>query len=82
LLWVSEYKIGGPFLISLITAGIVILVLPYTVVAVGSGYIYTQVYQDNLAVALSIGTASCFMGAWIGAIIAFLIGRYIFRKKI
>lgn len=54
---------------------------PYTVFAIGSGYAFSHAY-DNIAVILSISTASVFIGAWSGAIIAFLFGRHLCRKRV
>jgi len=54
---------------------------PYTIFAVGSGYAFSRVY-DNIAVALSISTAAVFIGAWIGAIIAFFLGRFLCRSQV
>jgi membrane protein DedA with SNARE-associated domain len=58
---------------------IVILLIPYSILAVGTGYSLSFAYK-NYAVVLSVGTACVFFGCWIGALISFLLGRYILRK--
>ncbi len=77
--WVSSNPIAGPFSIFSITLVIVVILIPYTILAVSTGYALSHTY-DNKAVVMSVGTACVFFGAWSGAIIAFLLGRYIFRS--
>jgi uncharacterized membrane protein YdjX (TVP38/TMEM64 family) len=55
--------------------------LPYTLIAIGSGYAFSHSY-DNFAVTLSVGATSVFIGAWVGAIISFLIARFLLRNKV
>jgi uncharacterized membrane protein YdjX (TVP38/TMEM64 family) len=54
---------------------------PYTLFAIGSGYAFSHAY-DNIAVILSVSTTAVFIGAWLGAIIAFLFGRHLCRKRV
>ena len=79
--WVSENPIGSPFVICIVTVIFVVLLLPYTLIAIGSGYAFSRSH-DNFAVTLSVGTISVFIGAWIGAIISFLIARFLLRNKV
>lgn len=81
LSWVTLHPVAGPFIICAATLIIVVLLLPYTLLAVGTGYAFTHVYERQTVV-LSVGTACVFIGAWSGASIAFLLGRYIFRSKV
>lgn len=54
---------------------------PYTIFAIGAGYAFSHAYE-NIYVVLSVGTASVFIGAWTGAIIAFFLGRYLCRDYV
>lgn len=64
-----------------VTILFVILLIPYTLIAIGTGYTFRRTY-NNSATIYSVGTASIFFGAWIGATLAFLIARYLIRNKV
>jgi uncharacterized membrane protein YdjX (TVP38/TMEM64 family) len=64
-----------------VTVVFVVFLLPYTLIAIGSGYAFNHSY-DNFAVTLSVGTTCVFIGAWLGAIISFLIARFLLRNKV
>ena len=81
MLWISEHKVAGPFIICPLTTLTVVLMGPYTVFAVGSGYAFKKSYE-NTAIAISIGTVTIFIGAYLGALIAFPIGRFMCRTKV
>jgi uncharacterized membrane protein YdjX (TVP38/TMEM64 family) len=55
--------------------------LPYSLLAISAGYSFNHAY-DNRAVVLAVGTISVYFGVWLGAIIAFFIGRFILREKV
>lgn len=78
LLWTKSHPYAGPFLISLLILVVVVAILPYSIIAVGAGWTFQQTFQ-NKAVAISVGTATVFMGAWLGALVAFVLGRYLVR---
>ena len=46
----------------------------------GAGWAFQQAY-DNTGVAIAVGSLSVFVGAEIGSILAFLLGKYVFREK-
>jgi uncharacterized membrane protein YdjX (TVP38/TMEM64 family) len=79
--WVQGHPYGGPFLISFTTMCVVILLLPYSIMAMSTGYTMSQCFS-NTAAAISIGTASIFVGAWCGSVIAYLVGRYLCRDQV
>lgn len=79
--WVELHPIQGPFVICAGTIITVVFMLPYTLFAVGAGYALSRAF-DRQVVTLLVGTASVFAGALLGALIAFLCGRYIFRLQV
>jgi uncharacterized membrane protein YdjX (TVP38/TMEM64 family) len=52
--------------------------MPYSWIATVMGFAFSDAYESNWAV-MAIGTISIFFGAWIGSVIAFLMGRYLWR---
>lgn len=79
--WVQENKVAGPFVISFSTALTVIVMGPYSLFGIATGYTLKKSYE-NTALELAIGTLAVFSGAWIGAVVAFFFGRYLCRKAV
>lgn len=81
MLWCVEHYYAGPFLIIFSTMVTVVLMGPYNLFAIGTGYAFQRIYK-NLAITLTLGPLIVFLGAWVGAIIAFFISRKVCRKKV
>ena len=47
---------------------------------IGTGFIMAEVYKGELWKCILIGFITVFLGAWIGSLVCFFIGRYIFRQ--
>lgn len=52
---------------------------PYSILAIGSGYTLSHAYK-NVWIVMTVGTFAVFIGAWLGGMIAFGIGRFCCRK--
>jgi uncharacterized membrane protein YdjX (TVP38/TMEM64 family) len=81
LTWVQEHNTSGPFIILILTCCTVVCMGPYSVFALGSGYAFSHAF-DHIAKVLAVGTACVFIGAWCGANIAFVLGRFCCRKRV
>lgn len=79
--WIVEHPLQGPFIICIVTIFLVVGLGSYALFAVGCGYALSKAYSSVL-VTLTVGTFSVFIGAWLGAMIAFPVGRYICRDQI
>ena len=71
----------SPFILSLFTSVVVLLMLPYSIVAIATGYTFYYAYKEIVTV-LGIGTAVIFFGCYLGALISFPIGRRICRVRV
>jgi len=40
MLWMIDNPVAGPFILSLITSVVVLLMLPYSIVAIATGYTF------------------------------------------
>ena len=58
-----------------------VLFLPGLILTLGAGFAFNQAY-NSVGLAMLVGTLSVWVGASIGATIAFLLGRYVFRSAI
>jgi len=59
---------------------IILISIPYSILAIGTGYSLSNTYE-NIAVTLSVGTACVFVGAWLGAMISFILAIHIQRQS-
>jgi uncharacterized membrane protein YdjX (TVP38/TMEM64 family) len=55
--------------------------IPGSILTLGAGWAFNQAF-NNTGWAILVGTASVWVGASIGSLLAFLIGRYIFRDQV
>lgn len=56
------------------------LFVPGLILALGAGYVFSVIYGK--AFGIFIGSIVVFLGATIGSILAFFLGRYVFRDYI
>ena len=81
LKWVEDHPILGPFLLALIYIIAVVFFLPGSILTLGAGLALKQAYNSTWR-ALLIGSLAVWFGASIGAFLAFLLGRYVFKEAV
>jgi uncharacterized membrane protein YdjX (TVP38/TMEM64 family) len=79
--WIKVYPHAGPFAFTCITAMFVVIGGTYFLMSVSAGYAFNQVFSSKV-LSFTLATFSTFLGAWLGALIAFSIGRFICRKPV
>jgi uncharacterized membrane protein YdjX (TVP38/TMEM64 family) len=80
LLWVEESGFLGVLVFVLVYIMATVCFVPGLILTLGAGFIFTRVYGTGLGI--FIATSAVFIGASIGATIAFLLGRYVFRESL
>ncbi len=78
--WMVENKELGCFLIALYCILGTLLSAPGTIMSVPTGYIIHEVFEEKLYKSIPVGVLIVMLGTWVGSILAFLIGRYVFRS--
>ena len=78
LTWMQNHKILGPAILVLVYALCTIFLIPGSLLTLGAGLAFQQSY-GNTGIAVLVGSLSVFIGAMIGLLIAFLLGRFVFR---
>ena len=76
--WLGKHRIIGPLALAGVifsTQIMMITALPFTI---GSGFALTKAYNSTW-LAITIASSACYIGLWIGTIVAFLFARYSFR---
>ena len=79
LYWLSENRITGPFVLIGFLIIATVLVLPGSLLTIGTGVALMKAY-DSTWMALVVGSTSVWLGTWLGSILAMLIARYLFRE--
>ena len=74
----KDYPFLGSIILIVIFIFASVLLFPGQLLAIGAGYAYMYVYR-NVQYALLIGTLTTWVGASIGANVAMLLGRYVFK---
>lgn len=80
LVWVEESEVLGMFVFMLVYVLATVMFVPGLILTLGAGFIFTKVYGIGLGI--FIGTVVVFIGATIGSICAFFLGRYVFRESL
>lgn len=81
LLWVQSNPGLGLFAIAFVIAGAVVTLIPIgTPLTIGCGYIYRGVY--GWRVGLLVATVISMVGSCLGAVVCFLLGRYLMRSTV
>lgn len=81
LLWVQLHPLRGIVAIVWMMAACVVFMIPIgTPLTVGAGYIYKGAYGWRLG--LTVATVVAMGGSALGAVICFLLGRYLMRDQV
>jgi hypothetical protein len=81
LKWVQSHPAMGLGAIMLVIAGAVVTMIPIgTPLVLGCGYIYRGVYGWGMG--LFVATVVAMTGSALGALICFLLGRYLMRERV
>lgn len=81
LQWVQDHPLKGIVAFFLVIATAVVLMIPIgTPLTVGCGYIYKGAYGWKLG--LTLATLVSLGGSALGAVICFLLGRYLMREQV
>lgn len=81
LLWVQDHPIRGLLAFLVVIAVAVVFMVPIgTPLTLGCGYVYKGAYGWKLG--LTIATAVSMAGSALGAVVCFLLGRYLMRDQV
>lgn len=76
--WTSTHLVGGAFALVAVYAIATVAFVPGAVLTIGSGFVYGNAL--GLGWGVAVASAVVFVGASTGAIISFLLGRYLMRE--
>jgi uncharacterized membrane protein YdjX (TVP38/TMEM64 family) len=84
--WLSSHLLLGIFVVIIIYIIATILFIPGSILTIGTGYAFHQALQHTTSnatfLAVLCSSVSVFIGATLGSIICFLLGRYLFRDYV
>uniref|UniRef100_A0A7S1DCG4 VTT domain-containing protein n=1 Tax=Cyclophora tenuis TaxID=216820 RepID=A0A7S1DCG4_CYCTE len=76
--WIEDNPIPGFFAFMIVYFVATILFVPGSILTLGSGFVFANAF--GLGPGVLIGSLSVFFGASSGAIVSFLLGRYLLRE--
>lgn len=76
--WIEENPGGGIFVFVLVYFAATVLFVPGSILTLGAGFVFANAY--GLGVGVLLGTLAVFVGASAGAIVAFVLGRFLLRE--
>ena len=77
--WVETHKFLGPICLCLIYIICVVFFIPGSILTIGAGLAFKQAYGTTWK-AMIVGFLSVWIGASVGATIAMLLGRFVFKE--
>lgn len=83
--WLSSHLLLGIFVVIIIYIIATILFIPGSILTIGTGYAFHQALQqksNGIFIAVLCSSVAVFIGATLGSIICFLMGRYLFRDHV
>ncbi|KAG7353338.1 SNARE associated golgi protein [Nitzschia inconspicua] len=81
LQWIEENPGAGVVAFILVYFVATIVFIPGSILTLGAGFVFSASF-GSLGVGILLGTMSVFIGASGGAIVSFLLGRYLFRDSV
>jgi uncharacterized membrane protein YdjX (TVP38/TMEM64 family) len=88
--WLSSHLLFGIVVVILVYIIATVLFIPGSILTIGTGYAFHQALQqqqqhynmDTVIVAVLCSSFAVLIGAALGSIICFLLGRYLFRDHV
>ena len=78
--WLEENTVAGSFAYIVVYALATILFIPGSILTIGAGAAFTSALDNSVGWGLLIGTLVVFVGAMLGSIIQFYLGRYVLQS--
>lgn len=70
----------GPLILVLVYIVCTVCLIPGSILTIGAGWAFQQAYNST-GIAILVGSIAVFLGAWCGSVLAFILGKYVFREK-
>jgi len=79
--WIEDHVWLGVLGFVLVYIVATVAFIPGSVLTLGAGFVFSSAL-NSLGRGVALGTGAVFVGASVGAILAFLVGRYLFREAV
>ncbi|CAB9530508.1 transmembrane protein 41A [Seminavis robusta] len=79
LKWVENNAVAGVFVFSFVYLVATVFFIPGAILTLGAGFTFGMAF--GLGAGVVVGTLAVFLGAGAGAIVSFLLGRYLLRQQ-
>jgi uncharacterized membrane protein YdjX (TVP38/TMEM64 family) len=75
--WIEANPVGGVFAFTIVVFVTTLLFVPGVILTLGAGFVFANTF--GLGVGIVLGTLAVFVGGSAGAIVSFLLGRFLLR---
>lgn len=79
--YIQHLGFAGAVLFTALYVVATVLLIPGTILTLGAGFIFTSTHHGNQLVGTAIASAVVFIGASAGAVLAFLLARFILQDS-
>ena len=76
----QDHPVLGPLILVLVYIVCTVCLIPGSILTIGAGWAFQQAYNST-GIAILVGSIAVFLGAWCGSVLAFILGKYVFREK-
>lgn len=78
--WCRTLGLWAPVFITIVSTICPVIMLPVFPLMALSGPLFTEMYSKNALLGGAVAFAAVFTGLWLGSVIAFALGKYLFRE--
>ena len=78
----QEHKYISPVILALVYIVATVCFVPGLILTIGAGSAFYFAYGSSVWAGVLVGTLAVWVGAELGSIVAFLLGRFVFKDSV
>jgi hypothetical protein len=78
--WLSTHPVSGILAVIVLYIVATILFIPGSILTIGTGFAFHRAFSQSLILAVLFSSTAVLIGACLGSIACFLLGRFLFRE--
>lgn len=78
--WLSTHVVSGILALIVLYIVATVLFVPGSILTIGTGFAFHRAFSESIVLAVLLSSTAVFIGASLGSIACFLLGRFLFRE--